>query len=483
MEDAWNTLLRAWAVVHAMPRAAVPTDYVTMVRQCALIGSGALEAVAAARPDAATLAELRERAWALFVHSNLNLLCDRRAPPRSHSDVFVFGDLLFRALTRLSALLADTTAPAQALRAEDLAYCAARRMCVESARGTPVLQYGPAQVVDALMLLRNAVATCAYHDEVLAMVELLEMAAARLMHRPRLYDPARVLDAGAALVSDTVLSDHVREADSDQVSEYVTPAFVSIVWPSVAGLHRRIDAARSFGSENVDAPPPIDARWLAVARAHLLAMAAGNAYSDAAPSLRECYMLMHARPGDKELYMLTKPGSSMSDAGIVASTLGDARVKAINAGMSLTPITGVRTWLESAAAAASAPEPGSFGLCMHDLLAMTTGHVPGGQWGDHYSRRARDLAVVGGHAEALEMSMWRPMLVQLFNHWQLLYARRVFWYNSALHAYAAWCRLKALQDRLYYSPCANFSAPSLHPVTEDWDERAELEWAQPFAAN
>jgi hypothetical protein len=202
--------------------------------------------------------------------------------------------------------------------------------------------------------------------------------------------------------------------------------------------------------------------------------------------MRECYMMMHARPGDKELYMLTKPGASTSDAGIVASTLGDARVKAVNASMSLTPITGVRAWLEAPPPPAGEPvrpEPASFGLCMHDLLRMTTDHVPGGQWADHYSRRAHDVASAAGREEAREMSMWRPMLVQLHNHWQLLYARRVYWYNSALHAYAAWCRLKALQDRLRYSPCANFSAPSVHPIVDQWDERRELEWAQPFASN
>jgi len=484
MDEAWHTLLRAWASVYHMPRADVPVDYATLIRQCAMIGSGALEAVADA--DTNTVADLRERAWALFTRSNQNFLCDRRHLPRGdQSGSFVFGDILFRALTRLSALLADRNERAQRMCAEQLPFCAAQRMCVQSARGIPVFQYSPAQVVDALLLLRNAVTTCIYHQDTLALLELLEMAVARLMHRRRTYDAARMLDAGAALVSDTVLSDHVCVEGDDAVYERVTPAFVGIAWPSVMALHRHMDQARAFGAENVDAPPPISDEWLGSVRTHLLAVSARNAYSDAAPSMRECFMMMHARPGDKELYMLTKPGSSTSDAGIVASTLGDARVKAVNGSMSLTPITGVRAWLEAPPPEAGEPErrePASFGLCMHDLLRMTTDHVPGGQWADHYSRRAVDVASAAGREEAREMSMWHPMLVQLHGHWQLLYGRIVYWYNSALRAYAAWCRLKALQDKLRYSPCANFSAPSVHPIPDSWDEREELEWAQPFAA-
>ena len=78
-------------------------------------------------------------------------------------------------------------------------------------------------------------------------------------------------------------------------------------------------------------------------------------------------MMMHARPGDKELYMLTKPGSSTSDAGIVANTLGDARVKAVNGSMSLTPITGVRTWLEAP------PPPEGAGAGAEPIEEVNTG--------------------------------------------------------------------------------------------------------------
>ena len=448
---------------------------------------------------AADIAPLRLELWQELARATTAFLCQYEYDDDGEADDrFCFGELVFRALCRLDVEVIVSGQLDMTVCAQDIAFCRDYALCVESARHLPLIQYSPAQLVDAVDVLRNAFCSCPYSQELQQYVELLEMAAAWHVMFDRPYHQSSFLDVGAALVSDSLLAEHVWHDDDPiapdhpinpdpadpaawgawaaggdggnaPVYERTTGTFVHAMWGPLLGMHRTIFEARCFADENVELNSDhsrLSADWLEPVVESLLTLCAANTYVDMSPSMRECFMLMHMRPGDRELFRLVNPSSSSSDVGIVSTSLKDARIKDINVQSLLSPIEGVQNFLkglqrpltlESVSRDLYAREPVWFGLCLHDLLDMSTQDAPGNSWAQFYSRRARD--VKADAREARFAADQRPILVQLFNHWQLMYRGRVYWFNSALMAYTAWYKLRRANQLRPLSLCRLFACP------------------------
>jgi hypothetical protein len=492
-------LAAALRAIGSQAQAALPTEYARVIELCHEIASAPLPPLAGddlarpelvqwvngeplpppidRHPDLAQLCETRLELWQLVASCHTDFLCQYHYDDGDDGTGgrFCFGELLFGALCRADVEIVLSGHVDMTVSAEQIEYCVDRALIVETARGLPFVRYSPAQIVDALDVLRNAFYQCHYDDGLQRYVELLEMAAAWTLYCERPFDATQQYDTDRVLVSDTLLSDHVVGTRyDDPVYERANATFCSAVWPTLLGAHRLIIGARDIGDANVDvhqtdmaaAELVPDADAVRARVRSLLAVCASNHYIDASVSLREHHMVAHMRPGDREVHKLAHPSTSKSDGGIVSDSLGDARMKLINAELQLSPMDGVRRHLEALQAADAGPtgmrlrgrEPIWFGACLHDLLDMVTQGAPGNEWAEHYSRRASDVRA--DPREMLFASQQRPLVVQLFNHWQLVYDRRVYWFDSALLSYVAWWQLRQTHARIEpFAHCALFSCP------------------------
>ena len=481
------------------PRVPVPYHYVDIVELCYKIATdySSLEDCGEGA-TMASLSDLRLRLWHEFTVCDINFLCDRHYDPESdYKDYFCFGSLIFRAITNLSAMMAKAGCHHTELVAVDMPFCRDNSLCLQTR--TPIANYTPAQLADALLLLRNQIVSCVLDTALVQYVELLEMTISMWLHNIRRVDDVSEEQQDAALgehpqhrntIDNSLLVNYVAIQDEDQTEpvlyHQVTDRFVDLAWASLLGIHRRIMSAQCFGhycEEPLASKPEAHSRaWLCAVRDYLLQVCVRNTYVESSQTMKEDYVLLHARPGDRELYMLVKPGSSMSVQGIVSESLGDARVLAINKDITMSPIVGVKTHLQSLKRDFSdySAEPLWFGLCLYDMLSMHTTGDAGASWSQYYARR--DPQIRASSEEALFCADNRPILCQLFGHWQLVYRGRVHWYNSALMAYVAWCRLKALQDRIWFTDCDLFSCPAPHPSLpqDQYDLEQEKLWAAPF---
>lgn len=304
----------------------------------------------------------------------------------------------------------------------------------------PVLASSMGEIADALQTTRTAFIEQPYSDELVGLVELLEMAAARLLFESGtrgLFD------------LDDTLCRPVPRADGEWIA---TPAFLQMVWPTLLGFQRFLGEARCLMPKNIDQPlrhPEAAARL----RQWLRCRADEVVYSDASPTLKRLLMRCHLRPGDRELYRLQHPMTTASDLAIVAASMGNTRMADINGRMHLSPSACIRRDLYEAV------ETTELGLCIYDLLDMLTRGSPGCEWALHYARIDVDMAV-----DAVEhvqrCSDVCPFVVRLFNGWQLVYAGAVHWFNSSIDAIVAWLRVLAADGAASALPTVRAAAAS-----------------------
>lgn len=276
------------------------------------------------------------------------------------------------------------------------------------------------ELVPALQALRTDYSTLAYGDSLLDRTEMLECAAARMIFATGTRD---IFDVGEPLC--TRVGDDEWRAGRE---------LLQIVWPTLLGCQRRLVEARCLLLKNID-EPPVDAPACRRLCTWLVRRSKETTYRDASPSLKAYYIRAHMRPGDRELDRLLHPTVTTSDAGIVAASLGDTRMADINRCLQTSPSAAIRAELDTPEPAQ--PESLVLGFCLYDFLEMISQDVPGCSWARFYARPELDLDT----DEVQRTSLDVPLVVQVFNHWQLAHGGSLFWYNSAVAAIVEWLRL------------------------------------------
>lgn len=379
-------------------------------------------AIIQADDNAASADELRaarEQLWRALVVAPSDMLSAQNFLADSEYPVSI-GELATLAVLRVTALLRP---------AANVDECCVTELPWTADRTRPVLASSMGEIIDALQTTRTAFVERTYSDALVELVELLEFACARML-----------FETGTRGIFD--LDDDYCRPVPGTVDEWIAkPAFLQLVWPTLLGFQRCLIEARCLLGENVD-DPPRDPDAAARLRRWLVRRSEQTVYRDPAPSLKRLMVRLHMRPGDRELYRLQHPTVTTSDAGIVASSVGDARMADINRRVHLTPSGCIREQVDRV------PETLEFGLCAHDFIDMLTRGSPGCEWARHYGRVAVEMDV----DEVQRMSNMQPFVVYLFNGWQLAYAGRVLWYNSFVDAFVAWLRVLDAAEPSAVSP-------------------------------
>lgn len=324
----------------------------------------------------------------------------------------------------------------------------------------PVLASSMGELVDALQTTRTAFIEHHYSAELVGLVELLEMTAARLLFET---GTRGLFDMGSTLC---------RPAPRSDGEWMATPAFLQMVWPTLLGFQRCLLEARCLMPTNVD-DPPRDAAASARMRQWLLCRADEISYSDAAPTLKRLLVRCFLRPGDRELYRLQNPVITASDTAIVAASVGTTRMADINRRVHLSPSACIRAQLATGAA-----ESVELGLCIYDLLDMLTRGMPGCEWAQHYARI--DIEMHNEDIDELQRcSDVCPFVVRLFNGWQAVHDGAVHWFNSSVDAIVFWLRVLVTDGPA--SPSPMFRAAAVAPFYREMADYV-LEGVRPAAA-
>jgi len=362
----------------------------------------------------------RDEAWtALGMVASETLSAQNYAPIGKQAAPVCLGTLCFMSVMRITWLIAmqqdrgheDTTSLAQLL------FCARHRLsCADPDR--PLLTYSMSELVACVQALRNAFIQLPFHAELNTLIDLCEVVCARML-----------FETGTCQVFD-IADNSLRTAHGD--NEYsATNEFICMMWPSFVGFRRRLLVRRLFPT-NVD-QPAVDRDAMSRLCAWLQAKSNEIVYQNASPSLKRVFVRMHMRPGDREISQMQRPGVTLSDAGVVADTLAESRMAQINPRVNLSPTECIRLHLGEWSYDGP-PEPLELGICIHDFMDMITQDAPGCGWSAYYSR----LELCVEMDEVQRMTLDRPMVVQLFSHWQVVYANRVYWFNSIVASITFW---------------------------------------------
>lgn len=390
-----------------------------------------------------TLEELRDwrrQAWdALAIVPSETLSAQNYAPHARKTPPVCLGTVCFLAVMRLTWLrgvafdgVDNTTS------LDDLPFCVRHRLsCADPAR--PVADYSMSELIACVQALRTGFTQLPFHTDIVALVELCEMVCARM-----------IFETGTSAVFD-LHTDGVCFQCADD--EYMaTGEFHRMMWPSFIGFQRRLLVRRVL-PENVD-DPPVDHDAMRRLCDWVDQKSREVVYNDASPSLKRFYVRMHLRPGDREIHQMQKPGVTTSEAGVVADTLADTRMAQINPRTNLSPSAGISEHLPRWSYA-NQPEPMELGFCLYDFFEMVTQGMPGCSWNKHYARPELALEM----EEVQRATRDRPMVVQLFTHWQVVFANRIYWFNSAVASITFWLHLMAgAQDGTWTSQSGEFNA-------------------------
>lgn len=381
----------------------------------------------------------------------------KRLPP------VCLGTVCFLAVMRLTWLQMECTVQPDVTSVQHLDFCTRHRLsCADPAR--PIVDYSMSELVTCVQVLRTAFTQLPFHTQLVELIELCEMACARML-----------FETGNDRVFDIRDGDVRTEVEA---GEYVaTNQFHCMMWPSFIGFHRRLLVRRLLPT-NVDEPPVDDDAMLRLCR-WIEAKSREVVYQDASPSLKRYFVRMHLRPGDREINQMQKPGVTVSDAGVVADTLADTRMAQINPKTNLSPAECIKQQLP-AWSYAHQPEPVELGFCLYDFFEMITQDMPGCGWNRYYARL--ELAVE--MEEVQRVTRDRPMIVQLFSHWQVVFDNRIYWFNSVIASITFWLFLmsQAQQKRWishsqeYNAACrSNIYTELVDVVVHNQSTRADLE--------
>lgn len=418
--------------VEVAQRNVDPAHAVAVLHACAELLTAPLP-----HDDAEQLREARATLWRALAFVRAEVLAAEHYLRRGSDAPVVLGSACFLATMRVSAALADGLQPQLAARrVRDLAECTRAAAAPVALADRALNAFSCGEVTRALQVLRPVFAECVFSVDLVEYVEALEFRAAQLLTHTG--NEAAFDDDTTRLL---VAPGEFRAA----------PLLATLLWPCLVSMHHALIFARCAFEHNIDAPALDEAAAQRV-RAELLALNEEHPCRERAPTLQRDFVAMFVQPGDRALHLLRNPGTTTSDVGLAGATLGDARMADVNRRSQLSPYECLRTQL----AAAPRHESLELGLCLHDFLNALTVGVPGAEWERYYSRPKSALAA---NVEDVQQSaMEAPTLVQLFNHWQLAYRGRVFWYNSYVHSLVAWLLLLREQRTAPHSASAEYSA-------------------------
>ena len=365
----------------------------------------------------------RIRVWtALAMVDSETLSAQNYAPHAKQSPAVCLGELCFMAALRLTWL--HTTQRLDQGSIATLPFCARHRLsCADASR--PIIDYSVSELIACVQAMRTGFTQLPFHSNLVELVELCEMTCARL-----------VFETGTRDIFDLPLAP-IGPCCEVASGEYATTGeFYSMMWPSFVGFHRRLLVRRLLPT-NVD-NPPVDHEAMRRLCDWIQRKSKEVVYQDASPSLKRYYVRMHLRPGDREIHQMQRPGVTTSEPGVVSETLADARMAQINPRTNMSPADCIAKMLPEWSYHAQ-PEPMELGFCLYDFLEMVTQGSPGCSWNAYYARP--ELAVSADEVQRLTRE--RPMVVQLFSHWQVVYANKVYWFNSAVASITFWLFLMA----------------------------------------
>jgi len=315
----------------------------------------------------------------------------------------------------------------------------------------PIVDYSQSELLDSLQLVRSACVTCCYSADLVRYVELLEIAAAKHMYT---MGNATMFDVAALRTTITV------PLEAAYVAFGSTMTFCNFIWPCFLEMFRRFVDTRCIIDQCIDMPDldvySVDTSIMDNVAAEIVRVCDEQTYTETSPSIRRVIQY-HLRPGERHLWLLSHVGSTISNEGIISEVMGPSYMKVLNESLRPTPAAGVREHLAKMNHAI--PDPLNFSVCMYDMFVMQTDDSAGAEWNEHYCRLEPDIFQTGGRGTDIQFrTNNHPMLCQLHNHWQIIFQRRAYWFNSFIAALIFFLRLLRYEMKVRFSRSPMFSA-------------------------
>jgi hypothetical protein len=405
-----------------------PTEYIPqapLVRlvstMTAIINSGAAEQQQPDEPAQAWAADCDLALWrALALSSTEDIAYRFRSSGLTGDEDLCIGELVSMAAFRLST------------RSEDARRLAAHtatqlwKPAVDVAPDVAVGCYTASEMSGALLLLRKAVCACAYSDHINHYIGALTRRAAELV---LLRWPAQVHDAPL-----------LRKAVPGQPQAFeCAQEFVVDLWTTLSAVYRRVLFAVSIGLRRQEMPPPdaAEARKLEALKAFLLQRVETLKLHQPAAIMKNVYPETQLRPGDTERVRASTQEIMPRPLGIINATSEPARMQRIASAAERA--LGATILEELRPFAAGQTEPPVLGLCLCELVEILSNGCGQSSFARAFSVTEPEMFHNGDSiAATLAAVRDRPIVVQVFNHWQVAYLSTLYVYNSFLRALLDW---------------------------------------------
>jgi hypothetical protein len=381
------------------------------------------------RSGGAECAITREELWSAICAVEPEALATEHFSPSGVGKMCV-GEI--GAVAALRLVLLD-----QARCAQVLTHTATQLYCANAdvAPMTAVGRYTVGQFIFALQVLRALCTTCCYSQRLVNYCFALECRAAQLL----LYEWQGSVHTLLDLRAPSTTPGMFRPNRDMQ----------TIVWTTFCGLNRKLIRAPA-DVQFVEAAPqpltPAQLRVLGAMRDWMLHKCAQLSTESCASSLAACYSTLSLQPGDRELSRFMNKDPVSSSLYVCARIKDGPEIEKINVMRGLS----VKDVLEQQLPAYKLGEPDSLeaGLCLYELLDVLSRSI-GCQDADAFASRfcAPEPVFRERMDDVLQFSLYYPMLVQVFNHWQVLYQRKVYVTNSffkALYLFLNTCEADVL---------------------------------------
>lgn len=298
---------------------------------------------------------------------------------------------------------------------------------VDPAHDVAVALYTASEMSDALMLLRKECVVCTYCNQISLYLGALAYRAAELV---TMRWPDAVHDKPALR---TEVQPGVFECSS---------LFVSQMWTTLSAMYRRVLHATATGlqPQAVEKPSAEEQRDLDKLKAFLLERVRKLKLHKVAYVVRSAYAETQLRPGDMEMTRHTSQEIMPRPLGIIKSTSEPARMEKI-ASAGETPL-GTTLLAELPALVPGSPESALLSLCLCELMEVLSNSCGQASFGSAFAVVEPDIFRTGSSLQAtIAATDDRPVVLQVFNHWQLGYRSKLYMYNSFLRALLAWLRM------------------------------------------
>lgn len=355
---------------------------------------------------------MRTRIWRALALSSVDSVARIHYGPHMHQQKMCIGHLLSLAALRLSL---------KACNAEERTASQIGCPFLEVAPAISLSDYTVTNVVAALQVLREETTRCCFSMALVAYCEALEARCAALIFYTW---PEQVHD----LVK--------MRRDAEGGGFRCCKEFVHIVWCSLLGIYRRFLHACAIIPPTPDVAPISDSEHEGYEKLRQWFLARAKAMITDEPSrmLQFVYPASQLRPGDVELTRLKCRGIMPTTIGVMQATLEPGRMAAIISEKELPLGTILQRDLDSVEA--GKPEPMQVGLCMCELLDVLTRDVGAAAFCKAFAFHEQLLAQNPDYIYRLCID--RPLMVQVFNHWQFAYRGQLYMLNSFLRSLYMW---------------------------------------------